>query len=232
MDITLFIKTFERPECPRRLVASVRERFPDMPIIVVDDSREANPIEGVEYIHTDFDIGVSKGRNMGARLTKTKYFMTVDDDNYLTDKCDIKRAIDILEENNLDLIGVEEVNCSYFGLLVNNGDTVGYMNGNRGVAQEVTFYDFVPALYITPTETAQKFPWDETLKMGEHFAFFHNYLGKLKIGYTDVVSFGHAPLDNDFYAPHRARALDYVKQYMKAKGIKKRVDLHGNTIEI
>ena len=40
-DITVVVKTFERPECLRRLVSSIRRFYPGIPVFVVDDSREA-----------------------------------------------------------------------------------------------------------------------------------------------------------------------------------------------
>ena len=37
-DVTVLVKTFERPEALRRLVTSIRRFYKRMPIVVVDDS--------------------------------------------------------------------------------------------------------------------------------------------------------------------------------------------------
>src|SRR5205823_5665748 len=44
-EVTVVVKTFQRPEALRRLVASIRRFYPDIGLFVVDDSEE--PLEPV-----------------------------------------------------------------------------------------------------------------------------------------------------------------------------------------
>jgi hypothetical protein len=197
---------------------------------VIDDSKEAHPIDGIEYIHTDFDIGVSAGRNLGVKLAKTKYVFTCDDDNIVIESTDLAKAEQLIREYDIDLLGVKEINNSYYGLFAWDGDTVRYIKGDMGKMGKVTLYDFVPNLWIAKTDALRKYQWDEYLKTGEHFAYFLTHKGKLRVGFTDAVSMGHAPTTNPTYAPMRDRASEYVLHFMRQNGIKKRIDLFGNEV--
>ena len=69
---TIVIKTFERKNMLTKLLKSVEKYFPDIPVIIVDDSKNnyskyiLNKFKNlnIEYITEDFDIGLSKGRNI------------------------------------------------------------------------------------------------------------------------------------------------------------------------
>lgn len=49
-NLTAVVKTFERPAVLERLVSSIRRFYPKLHIIVVDDSREPEPLPGVETV--------------------------------------------------------------------------------------------------------------------------------------------------------------------------------------
>ncbi len=229
---TALICTFQRPECAERLVAQIHERFPLMPIIVIDDSNEPRPIPDTHYVHTDFDIGVGAKRNLGVSLTQTKYVFHCDDDNVLIPESLIGEAEHLLEESGVDLLGLKEVNNEYYGVFATDGETVRYLRQDLGTVGGVTLYDFVPNLWIARVKALKVHPWDEDLKTGEHFAFFYQHNKKLKVGFTDQVQFGHAPMTNPVYASHRDRAGEFVKQFMRKQGIKRRIDLAGNVVEV
>ncbi len=203
-----------------------------MPVIVIDDSKEARPIPDVQYVHTDFDIGIGAKRNLGVSLTQTKYVFHCDDDNVLIPESLIGEAEHLLEASGVDLLGLKEVNNSYYGVFAQDGDTVRYLNQDLGEIHGVRLYDFVPNLWIARVEALKAHPWDEELKTGEHFAFFYRHNKKLSVGFTDRVQFGHAPMTNDVYRQHRDRAGEYVKQFMRKQGIKRRIDLAGNVVEV
>ncbi len=229
---TALICTFERPACAERLVAQILARFPYMPIIVIDDSKEARPIPNVQYVHTDFDIGISAKRNLGVTLTQTEYVFHCDDDNVLIPESLIGEAEFLLEGSGVDLLGLKEVNNEYYGVFARDGDTVRYLKADIGTIGDVTLYDFVPNLWIAKTAALKTHRWDDSLKTGEHFAFFYEHNKRLIVGFTDRVQFGHAPMTNSVYAAHRNRAGEYVKQFMRTQKIRRRIDLGGNVIEL
>ncbi|WP_290917586.1 glycosyltransferase, partial [Halodesulfovibrio sp.] len=89
-DVTIVVKAFERPESLLRLYQSIRTYYPLIDIIIVDDSEEkVNLCEfenNVTYLATDFNIGLSAGRNYAVSNVKTKYFLLLDDDFFFTEK--------------------------------------------------------------------------------------------------------------------------------------------------
>jgi len=219
MKTTLFIKTFERPDCARNLIRSARQKYSELPIVVIDDSRESTDFGSVEYIRTEFDIGVSKARNMAASIVKTEYFFVCDDDNIFTPTTDLEFAERLLEENDLDILTVKQIGNKFYGCYVEEGDTVSYSRDSRGMKGDVTLYDFGPNLFLMRTAKVREFPWDERLKVGEHFAYFHKHRGKLRVGFTDKISMDHLSIEDDFYRSFRDRAARYRSLYMRENGI-------------
>jgi len=231
MKTTLLIKTFERPECVRNLISSARGKYPHLPIVVIDDSRKPTDFGDVEYIYTEFDIGVSKARNMAAVVVKTKYFFSCDDDNVFTPGTDLELAERLLEANDLHMLTVKEIGNKFYGCYLQEGDTVIYSRENRGVNGDVALYDFGPNLFLMQTDRVRDFPWDDRLKTGEHFAYFHKHWGKLKIGFTEKVSMDHRPIDNEFYLGFRERSAKFRNLYMKENGITA-IRAFGKTITV
>lgn len=87
LTITAVIKTFERPERVVALHSSIRQYYPNLAIIIVDDS--SAPIaydwdEYTTYIFTEYDIGLSEGRNRAVDQVKTLYTLILDDDFVFT----------------------------------------------------------------------------------------------------------------------------------------------------
>jgi len=80
-------------------------------------------------------------------------------------------------------------------------------------------YDYVPNMFIARRECLLKHKWDESLKIGEHFAFFHEHYPNLKIDFTQEVSIIHEHITNKDYQEYRGRGLQYAKQYIKKKNI-------------
>ena len=75
-DLTIIIKTFERPHAVKRLFDSIRIFYSDLPIIIADDSR--NPITSLgdaKIITLPYNVGLSKGRNSLIDIVQTKYFL-------------------------------------------------------------------------------------------------------------------------------------------------------------
>lgn len=79
-DVTVLIKTFERPRVLRRLVESVRRLYPGLGIVIADDSRVPRRVEGATTIALPYDSGISAGRNAGLAAIETPFFVLCDDD--------------------------------------------------------------------------------------------------------------------------------------------------------
>lgn len=105
-DLTAMIKTFERPRLVRRLVNSLRRLYPEMPIIVADDSREPIRLPGVETVSLPFDSGVSAGRQAALERVRTRYLWNLDDDFVVFGGTNVSLVMSGLERYpEIDLVG-------------------------------------------------------------------------------------------------------------------------------
>ena len=236
---TVVIKTFERPAAVDRLLTSIRMRYPAIPVVIVDDSREVNCAllarsaqeSATRYVHVGFDVGVSAGRNHGVRLANTHYVFTCDDDCFFGQHTDLRRAEELLEAARVDLLGIDD-STGFWGLYSVSDGVVEYQRTSRGEVGPVRLVDFVPSQLLAPARVLRRYRWDEALKIGEHFAYFYAHLGKIRVGYTEAVSIHHEPTRNPLYDTYRGRALDYVQEFMRRQNLRRRVDLNGEVLEI
>jgi len=109
-QLTAIVKTFERPDTLRRLVKSVQRLYPDMRIVVVDDSRNPSNLPGVETIVMPYDSGVSAGRQKALDAVDTPYVLLLDDDFIFYAQTRLEPAMEIMEKNPaIDIMGGEVV---------------------------------------------------------------------------------------------------------------------------
>lgn len=113
-DVSLIIKTFDRPQALDRLLASLRRHgYGDCPVLIADDSND--PYRDAvmrthgdivdEYVVLPFDTGVSKGRNELLKRVETDYFVINDDDFVYDERTDIEWMREQVAASNLDLLG-------------------------------------------------------------------------------------------------------------------------------
>lgn len=224
-EISILIKTFLRPQACNRLIDSIRQYYKDIEILILDDSFEPTIYQqDTKQISSKPDIGISAGRNILVDNCKTPYCVILDDDCFFTDRTDLRKALEILKDNDYDLLEFKENdNFEYRGKFQVDGETVKYVRGEP--------LEFINNIFLAKTESLKKYGWDNSLKMGEHFAYFFKHRGKLKLGQCDI-SIGHGHFNNEEYDKYRDRSLEYLKMFMAKNNIKKRIDLHGNIIEL
>ena len=110
-EVTIIIKTFERPKALKNLLLSINKAYSkeSIRILIADDSRTPFVLDFKTNhdikIHTlPFDSGVSYGRNFLLDKIVTKYFITLDDDFVFCSKTRIEDFIKTLNEHeNIDL---------------------------------------------------------------------------------------------------------------------------------
>ncbi len=231
MNLTILITCFERPQCRDRLLESIKKYAPEYPVIVVDDSKEPNLVEGVTNVRLPFDSGVSAKRNAGLLAVTTDYVFILEDDCIFNEETDLTKALSFLEKSGADMLGIKASGVDYCGTYAVTKTLDGFfikcsrdaLSGDFGVF----FYDFIPNIFVAKTVTLKQHPWDESLKMGEHFAFFWKYRGQLRIGFTSEVKITHGHIATPSYSQFRSRAPEYVRDFMRKNGIKRREDFHG-----
>ncbi len=112
-DVTLLIKTLERPEQLINQLYSIRKYKFKGPIIIGDDSLipykekvlSLFPDLNITYINLPFDTGTSEGRNQILAHTQTSLFILCDDDFIFEPRTRIPVMRKLLLENNLDILG-------------------------------------------------------------------------------------------------------------------------------
>lgn len=215
MNITFIIHTFKRPDCLKRLQDSIKEFYPDVKTIVYDD--------------TEYDRGLSWGRNYLVSQVKTKYFLLLDDDFVFTDKTKIEKLYNKVEKGYDLVAGSIEENDEikhYEGRYELIGDCLKYIPSKKEP------FHFVYNFFVGRTKTFKKYKWDEELKLAEHTAFFFEHKDLLKIGYLKDVSIKHLPERSQDYQDFRLRGKQYFRKWADKKGIVSVIDYNGNLAQV
>lgn len=112
-EITIVIKTFKRKKALTKLLKSIEKYYPQLPIIILDDSKRnyRNYIKkkfsnlNINYIVEEFNIGLSKGRNILLKNVLTKYFLLCDDDFEFDERTNLEVALKMYKDKKVDILG-------------------------------------------------------------------------------------------------------------------------------
>lgn len=190
--VTLSIKTFERPECIQKLVKSIRKYYPNIHIIVTDDSKNPSPIRNVEYCIMPFYSGSSAGRNLGLSKVETEYVVTLDDDFLFTTTTKLEKWVEILDNTTIDLVSGNVDSRRFEGLIDLSNRKCRLIQGSRGTEGGLKLYDVVLQFWMGRTNVIQSLGgWDKDFKTQDHKIFFARHLGKLKIAHCPKVFVHH-----------------------------------------
>lgn len=231
--VTLIVKTFERPKCVERLIYSIKMMYPNLRIIVTDDSREARPIVGVEHFRMSYDSGVSAGRNLALSKVDTPFVVTLDDDFLFDSRTNLEKWLNILETTNLDLVGGNvEGHPTYNASLHIENNALIFRSEPVGIEGEFSLWNIVLQFWMGRTDKIREIGgWDDELKTCDHILFFARSLGKLKIAHTPNVIIGHEPINDQNYYNHRNRRMQkYLRLLMEKLGVNRVIDVHGRTL--
>ena len=206
--VTAVIKTFERPESCARLVRSIQRLHPNMPIIVVDDSRRPRPIAGTQKVTLPFDSGVGAGRQAGLDAVRTEFVLNLDDDFLLYGRTNLGAAMEALSRHpQLDLVGGTVIDLPLFithdfrrAALFSTKAQPKVAPGTRLGAVEVL--DKVPNFFLARTEAVRSVGWSPRLKRLDHADFFTRARGRIVSGLLE--SFRVLHLRDPFDTAYRA----------------------------
>lgn len=247
-NLTAIIKTFERPNALDRLVRSLREYYPQLHVIVADDSRSPEPRNDVEHICLPFDVGVSAGRNLLVDHVRTPYFLLLDDDFEVTADTNLANLLAIASKADVSLAGGNLLNCywtrtlvwrrrlqqaefRFHGLIEREADELRLLPGNRGLHDGYAICDVVQNFFVAHTESIRAMGgWDPDLKMNEHFDFFLRLQqAGVRVAHCPDVWARHWPERPSHYLKFRNR--DYRGQACRKHGIRRIVNFAGEVTE-
>ena len=112
-DVTIIIKTLERPQQLINQLYSIKKYGFRGPIVIADDSQKPYgdkilalfPDLDIKYINLPYDAGTAEGRNKMLEHTHTPLFVLCDDDFIFEPRTRIPLMRKMLLENNLDILG-------------------------------------------------------------------------------------------------------------------------------
>ena len=232
-QITILIKTMDRPRCLEILVNNIRKYHEKVQILIADDGHIKSPIINASRVHhfiMPLDSGLSAGRNLLLSQVTTPYIVVADDD-FSWKQNIIPDFIKSMASNpTADLIG-GKAGLDFAGLLVDKGEELFLVQDNIGHSNNSGMYcqwvDFVPNFFIAKTTSVLKVLWDNRLFLGEHENFFLRFkLAKLKVLYCpDIVvdnlqvkCGSDSPDIEDLRLKKRARGLAFIKMGIASYG--------------
>jgi GT2 family glycosyltransferase len=224
---TAIIKTFERPDCLKQALTSLRARYRDMPIIVADDSRRPVhfDIDNVTWYQLPFDTGLSAGRNFLVNHVETEYTLLLDDDFVVVRGTDVPRLEHILDTTDLDLIGGRVMNVPYGPmrfegkLVITKRKVAVKQSVFHETNDEYSVCDIVANFFLARTAKLKEVRWDPDLKLCEHVEFFMRAHKQMRIGFCPHVTIHHDRRPSpQHYVKYRQRIKDYKDVFRKKYG--------------
>lgn len=232
MELTAIVPTFLRHRLARITVKRLRRLHPELPIIVGNDG--AKDITGlpddVQVMRFPQNIGLSASRNRMVEAAKTDRILLMDDDWWIPDRHTVPRLLGNLEREGCDIsagVMVRRIfpgrlhNNHWFGCFRQDGDTLIVERRLR----EGDRCDMTDNFFVADRDVLLERPWDESLKNGEHAAFFFDHWGKSDIMLDQeavVQDFGlMVPwrLRKEYHA-HRKLATERRTKSLESRGIK------------
>jgi GT2 family glycosyltransferase len=201
-EVSLVIKTFERPAALERLLASIlASPAAGCPILIADDSWKANASAtlartNIAYFRLPSDSGLSQGRNYLVDRVATPYCVLLDDDFVFVPETDLAILLDIVRNRGFDLAagavrGIgrpchANIDVAGRDLFVTRGAPP------RTLHNGLPVYDLVDNFFLAKTDTLREVRWDDRFKIyGEHLDFFYRYSTRHRSTFTDRVVVGH-----------------------------------------
>jgi glycosyltransferase involved in cell wall biosynthesis len=218
-DITVVIKTFRRPAACFAAAQSWMRLFPAVPVVVVDDGgdEQEKPAKSLgnvrRYIETDFDIGLSAGRNLGVEACESRYVLVADDDNACREGTDLLKVISQMEAYDAGVVGTG----AYW--FVKNAAECVTVRGFPKVGG-FTFCD-ITENHLVIDRSKVEVRWDGRLKIGcEHADFFMQCRDAgVTVAASQHIDFDHVASARgcEFYEKHRNR-MDFRAIFRKKWG--------------
>lgn len=247
-DVTVLVKTFNRPKTVSGAIRKIRRFYPDIRILLADDSKETVEINDgkTEVFPMPFDSGVSRGRNFLLQKVETPYFLMMDDDHYFNFRTHLGKMLRLLQEEDFDILSAlvfqraflrrefyrKELVDFYLNMEMDNG-VLKFVDGFHVRTKDYVKCDLVHQFFIAKTETVRQMGgWDDRLKTADHADFFIRVKqAQLKVGYTPGARVDHVHRrDERFskdYEAFRTRMSEFRKIWIEQHNIQKIINRDG-----
>ncbi|XP_078469197.1 beta-1,4 N-acetylgalactosaminyltransferase 1-like [Lampetra fluviatilis] len=201
--VTVVTKTFLRYDKLRGLIRSIRQFYPNVTIIVADDSDKTEMVQEprVEQYIMPFGKGWFAGRNLAISQVTTKYLLWVDDDFLFTEGTSLERMVEVLDKTLFDVVGGKVANNAFQHKLKvvagspEEGDCLFRLSGSYQQLDGFPSCDIVDVVvnfFMARTTSVRAVGFDPQFSRVGHTEFFIDGLGKLRVATCSDVSIGHA----------------------------------------
>jgi GT2 family glycosyltransferase len=182
--VTFCIKTIHRPHCCATLVRSIYEQCGEnRPLIhVLDDGRpdlrfsKCCPDEAAlvdRLVETEYDIGLSAGRNRLLDMGDSPVVVFTDDDHIITEQTRLAELIEKLDRYpELDLLSGMSNTEEGPRMLASRDRVMRIFSGAYRWHDKIARCDYVGNCFVAYRDILQAIRWDEELKVEEHWDFF------------------------------------------------------------
>jgi GT2 family glycosyltransferase len=251
-DVTVIMKTFQRPETARRAVGHLRRYYPEIRLLVGDDSREALAFDHpqAEVVRLPFDSGISRGRNALLERVDTEFFLLMDDDHWFSRQTRLWRMLEILKRERFDVLAGlvyfrrhtermfprRRLGNFFMNMRLENG-TFELIEGHHQKTRAWRVCDLVENFFIARTARVRELGgWDDRFKISEHADFFiRAQRAGLKVGYTPLAAVDHVHIQRERgsqdYAPFRShRQQEFRRIFIERYGIQRCVNRDGKSL--
>ncbi len=248
-QLTAIIKTFERPKCLARLLASMQRFYPDLRVLVADDSledpaREFQAPANTNFLRLPTDVGLSAGRNAMLARVCTPYFLLLDDDLQFHRHTRLEALLQPVASGQHDLVAGDLVRCQRkllfvrrkpqpgHGTLLVKDEQLTLRRGGVVTDDGLVRCDLVHNFFVARTDRVRALGgWDPDLKLDEREEFF--YRAKhfdLRVGMCPEVTAWHwaTGRPGPLYSEYRSRSFKSLA--VNKMGLKRLVDYDGQTI--
>ncbi|XP_002742178.1 beta-1,4 N-acetylgalactosaminyltransferase 2-like [Saccoglossus kowalevskii] len=215
--VTVITKTFERYDGIEKFINRVHQFYPNISIIIADDSLYPHPIkkDHVKHFIMPFRTGSFPGRNLALSQVKTKYVVFLDDDMFFTNQTNLEGMMAKLEDPNVDM----DITCGEVKNLakLKGLRSIGY-NDSEGYCNLGPFYprsNVVPGypqcvwgemfifFFMAKTAVLRKIGAYPQIVQAAHEEAWIDAIGKAKSTYCSDSSVYHKHFRNRRYTKYR-----------------------------
>lgn len=233
-NLDIVIKSFNRQHAIDRIVRSWNVKYPDLSLIIVDDSTIDMDFSGLLYSNHRIiktpkcDMGISFGRNFGALHCKKEFILFLEDDFVLTEETNLEKMLKLFQIDDKVGIVIGTTNAfnrrtPYHGGLISIQNGICYKICNDGIFNSFNsikykYCNLGVNFMIIKKAVLSDVSWDNNLKVAEHLDF---YIQLKKSGwkalFTPDVIIEHHHYDTPDYSVYRFGMHAYYKELMWKK---------------
>lgn len=232
-NVTFIFKSFERQSMARRLVRNILKYYPDVRIVIADDSR--NPLvinrPNVEIINLPFNSGLSVGIAAALNIVTTPFVIRVDDDELLTLKSNFHKQLRFLKQHpEVDLIGIQACSApfpkspeksakDYFRFTMDYAFKPLIIPHMTQLDETHLVVGKTANIFVAKTDCIKKIGYDPKIRMLDHNDFFMRAAGNIvSVMDTSAFVFHYHNLFDRNYSKYRMD-LEGDREYIRKKNI-------------